>query len=315
MKEIIFLAPVFQEKIWGGNRLCTDFPYTIPSSSTGECWAVSAHPNGDCEIKSGSFQGRKLSWLWEQHRELFGNMAGNSFPLLVKIIDAKEDLSIQVHPDDEYARIHENGGNGKSECWYVLGCEDDSEIIIGHNAENKEELIQMIEQKRWKEFIKSRPVKKGDFFQISPGTVHAIKAGTLILEIQQNSDTTYRLYDYDRLQNGKQRELHLDKSIDVIKCPHLDITSTGKRVNYSGIEVEELISSENYTVKKLIITGEATLEQNTFFQIVSVIEGSGNIDNKPISKGDHFILPFEYGMYKLDGTMQLIVSDCTTAVH
>ena len=122
MKEILFLSPVFKETIWGGDRFRTEWMYDIPSSHTGECWAISAHPNGDCLIKNGHFSGQSLSWLWEHHRELFHNLPGPVFPLLVKIIDAKEDLSIQVHPDNSYASVHENGALGKSECWYVLSC-------------------------------------------------------------------------------------------------------------------------------------------------------------------------------------------------
>jgi len=182
MKEILFLEPVFKTMIWGGNKLSSQFGYEIPSQNTGECWAISAHKNGDCTIKNGNFQGKTLSYLWDNHRELFGDLEGEVFPLLVKIIDAKADLSIQVHPDDEYAKIHENGSLGKTECWYILDCDKDGEIVIGHNAKDKDELKEMIEQKRWNELIRVRPIQKGDFFQIEPGTVHAIKAGTVILE-------------------------------------------------------------------------------------------------------------------------------------
>ncbi|MDE7297629.1 MAG: mannose-6-phosphate isomerase, partial [Lachnospiraceae bacterium] len=134
MREVIFLEPVFKEMIWGGTRLREDFQYEIPGDHTGECWAVSAHPNGDCTVKSGRFQGESLSRLWKEHRELFGGEEGEVFPLLVKIIDAKADLSIQVHPDDAYAKEHENGSLGKTECWYILDCDPDAKIVIGHHA-------------------------------------------------------------------------------------------------------------------------------------------------------------------------------------
>ena len=193
MREIVFLKPVFKEMIWGGNRLKTDFLYDIPGDKTGECWAVSAHKNGDCLVESGSFAGSTLSQLWQSHRELFGNVTGDVFPLLIKIIDAKADLSIQVHPDDEYARVNENGSLGKTECWYILDCDEDAKIVIGHHAKSKTLLTEMIHKNEWDNLIRVLPIKKGDFFQIEPGTVHAIKAGTLILETQQNSDITYRL--------------------------------------------------------------------------------------------------------------------------
>lgn len=308
MKEIIFLEPVFKEMIWGGNRLKTDFGYDIPSDNTGECWAVSAHANGDCTIKNGAYKGEKLSALWKNHRELFGGAGGETFPLLIKIIDAKADLSIQVHPDDAYAYRNEKGSLGKTECWYILDCDGDGKIVVGHNAKDKEELKTMIDEHRWNELIRVVPIKKGDFFQIDPGTVHAIKAGTVILETQQNSDITYRLYDYDRLSGGKPRELHIDKSIDVIKCPHEDKNTDRKEIKLENAVIEELVTCQYYSVKKLSVKGKQVFEQKEPFTILSVIDGEGFIDGITITKGDHFILPAGYGNYCLEGNIQLITS-------
>ena len=206
------MKPVFKEAVWGGRKLRDDFGYEIPSDSTGECWGIGAHKNGDCEIAEGTYKGEHLSKLWAEHPELFGNedgKYGKEFPLLIKIIDAKSDLSIQVHPDNAYAKEHENGSLGKTECWYILDSEPGTQIVIGHYAKDKEELKQMVEEKRWKDLIREVPVKKGDFYQIDPGCVHAIKGGTVILETQQSSDITYRVYDYDRKWNGtKQLYVH-----------------------------------------------------------------------------------------------------------
>ena len=219
MREIIFLNPVLKETVWGGKRL-SEYGYELPSDRVGEAWAISAHPNGDCTISGGAFGGMHLSELWKNHRELFGRDAGERFPLLTKIIDAERDLSIQVHPDDAYAKLHENGSLGKTECWYILDAVPGAKIVIGHNAKNRDEVRSMIEGKRWSEFIREVPVRKGDFFFIDPGTVHAIKGGTLLLETQQSSDVTYRVYDYDRPgSDGKPRALHIAESIDVIKAP------------------------------------------------------------------------------------------------
>ena len=309
MKEILFLEPVFKEVIWGGDKLATSYGYKIPSDTTGECWAVSAHKNGDCKLINGEFKGESLSWLWDNHREIFGNAKGDVFPLLIKIIDAKKDLSIQVHPDDEYAKKNENGALGKTECWYILDCEEGATIVVGHNAKSKEELKQMIKEKRWNELIKVRPIKKGDFFQITPGTVHAIKGGTVILETQQNSDITYRLYDYDRLSNGKPRELHLEKSIDVIKCPYVEESQDFKIIKEDNYDEKELVKCEFYEVKKLDIHGEKSFVQSKPFEIVSVIEVNRLINENKKKKGDHFIIPFEYGEYKLKGDMELIISN------
>lgn len=308
MQEILFLEPVFKEMIWGGNRLKTDFGYDIPNDSTGECWAVSAHTNGDCKIKAGQYKGETLSSLWANHREIFGNAEGDVFPLLIKIIDAKQDLSIQVHPDDAYAKEHENGSLGKTECWYILNCDEDGKIVIGHNANSKEELASMIQNNKWEDLIRVLPIKKGDFFQIVPGTVHAIKAGTLILETQQNSDITYRLYDYGRLQNGKPRELHIDKSIDVITCPQ-KLTEPSRKVrDLKDCAIEELVSCEFYTVDRIKVNGNAELDQTEPFTIMSVIEGEGQLNGIKIQKGDHFILPAGFGSYTLEGTLECISS-------
>lgn len=308
MREILFMKPVFKSMVWGGERLRTEFGYDIPDDHTGECWAISAHPNGDCLIKNGTYAGKSLSWLWENKRELFGNRTEDKFPLLVKIIDAKADLSIQVHPDDKYAFKKENGALGKTECWYILDCKKDGQIVIGHNAKDKDELIQMIEQKRWNELIRVRPVKKGDFFQITPGTVHAIKAGTMLLETQQSSDITYRLYDYDRLDNGKPRQLHIKESIDVIRCPHEDVPAEGSIIRNEASEIRKLIRCRFYTVKKISLWGEQELVQDRDFMNVSVIAGKGEIDGTGISRGDHFILPYGYGRFAIKGDMELIIS-------
>ena len=309
MKEIIFLEQVFKEMIWGGNRLKRNWSYDIPSDQTGECWAISAHPNGDCKIKNGTYQGEYLSTLYNEKRdELFGGISNEVFPLLIKIIDAKEDLSIQVHPDDAYASQNEEGALGKTECWYILDCDLDASIIIGHNAKDKEELKTMIYENRWKDLIREIPIKKGDFFQIDPGTVHAIKHGTMILETQQNSDITYRLYDYDRLQNGKKRELHIDKSIDVIKCPYNEVNVEGKVIKLQNGFIEELVTCTYYTVKKISIDGKEEFVQTEPFTMVSVIEGDGLIDETPIKKGDHFILPYGYSKYVLEGKLDIILS-------
>ncbi|TAH69524.1 MAG: mannose-6-phosphate isomerase, class I [Anaerolineaceae bacterium] len=308
MKEILFMEPVFKSMIWGGVRLRTEFDYELPSDHTGECWAISAHPNGDCIIKNGPYKGKSLSWLWENNRHLFGNRSEQSFPLLIKIIDAKQDLSIQVHPDDVYANLSKPGALGKTECWYILDCDQDAEIIIGHSAKDKDELRSMIEKERWLELIRSRPIKKGDFFQIRPGTVHAIKAGTLLLETQQNSDITYRLYDYDRLDKGKPRQLHIKESIDVINCPHEDAPIGVNTIKHDSSEIKELIKDKYYTVQKIKVYGELNINQNKDFMNISVIEGEGEIDSTKLSKGDHFILPYEYGMFRLKGEMSLIVS-------
>jgi beta-glucosidase len=306
---MLLLNPVFKQRIWGGDQLKAKFGYEIPGDDTGECWAVSAHPNGDCTVKEGIYEGATLSELWEKHPELFGNPREDRFPLLVKIIDAKDDLSIQVHPDDAYAKEHENGSLGKTECWYILDCTEDATLVAGHNAGSREELSDMIHQGRWTELIREIPIKKGDFIQIDPGTVHAIKGGLMILETQQNSDITYRVYDYDRLTDGKPRELHVAQSIDVITVPAPTAQESVKdALNLPENKMNELISCDYYTVWKLDVEGSFSFEQSHPFLIMSVIGGEGSINARTIKKGDHFILPAGFGSVEMQGKMQLIAS-------
>jgi len=310
--DMLRMKPVMKEMIWGGNRMRDEFGYELPGEQTGECWAVSAHAAGDCMVQ---WQGEQmhLSELWAEHRELFGNMEGEVFPLLTKIIDAAADLSIQVHPDDAYAAEHENGALGKTECWYILDADPGATIIIGHHAGSKEELRQMIEEERFGDLIREIPVHPGDFFQIEPGCVHAIKGGTLLLETQQSSDITYRLYDYGRLQNGKPRELHLAKSMDVITCPMKE-QDQERHMVYGSAEssfVEHLVSCPFYTVERVGVKGKLSLAQirekdSVKFDIFSVIAGEGTLNGVHLKKGDHFILPYGYPDAEFSGEMELI---------
>ena len=302
--DLIFLKPLFHNKIWGGRRLAEEYDYDIPEGSVGECWAISAHPNGDCEVASGAYTGKTLSELWSTHRELFGNAECDRFPLLIKILDAKDDLSVQVHPDDTYAAEHENGSLGKSECWYILDAKENGDIVVGQNASSKEEFAAMVEQG-----------KAGDFFRIDPGTVHAIRTGTLILETQQSSDITYRVYDYDRLgDDGKPRDLHLAQSLEVID--YAQKAPTSGEITAPEIDGKtELMSCKYFSVEKYEIHEAKTIAQPWPFMCVSVIEGEGTVCadggngvEHRICKGSHFIAPASSGSLRFTGTMTLITS-------
>lgn len=304
-KELLFFAPEFKTMIWGGNKMKEEFGYDIPADNTGECWAISAHPNGDCMVRGGKYDGKRLSELWQQEKELFGNYPGDRFPLLLKVIDAKDDLSIQVHPSDEYAKVHENGSLGKTECWYILDCEENSTLVVGHNAKTKEELCKLIDQHKFTELIREVKIEKGDFIQIEPGTVHAIKGGVMILETQQNSDITYRVYDYDRLSNGKPRELHVEQSKAVITVP----ASEGAIISTEGMTgLTKLVDCKYYSVSKLVVQGEYSLDADAPFRLVSVTEGKGEVNSIPVKKGDHFIVPQGYGKLLFKGNLTVITS-------
>ena len=311
MESIIELVPVFKEKIWGGRKLETEFGYEIPAGPVGECWAISAHPAGDDEIASGEYAGRTLSWLWDEHRELFGNCEGDRFPLLVKIIDAKDDLSIQVHPDNDYAAEHEDGSLGKKECWYVLSAEPGQTIVVGQRAHSREEFAQMVEEGRWSELLNEIPIKAGDFFQIDPGTVHAIKGGTVILESQQSSDVTYRVYDYDRKQDdGTLRPLHMQQALDVIDFDCAPLTSGEVELAGPSTSLEQ---NECYTVDLVRVgedgcPAELAVETPHPFTCISVIEGEGVVNGREVKKGTHLLALSACDTLELSGTMQVVLS-------
>lgn len=299
--ELIFLKPFMKEVVWGGEKISEKFGYETTSSKIGEAWIVSANDHGYSTVINGKYKGLTLKQLHNNHREIFGENHGE-FPFLIKYIDARDNLSIQVHPDDEYAKKFEGEPNGKAECWYVLDCEKDSDIIIGHRAKTKEEFEKMIEDKQWDKLLTVRKIKVGDFFDIPSGTVHAIRKGTLILEVQQNSDLTYRLYDYDRLQNGKLRPLHIQKSIDVVTCPYKEQKNILNKDNKKVV----LLSNDNFTITKYKISSEKlVIEENEFF-VVCIIEGMGEVEGEKIQKGDNFIVPKNYGKVKFLGNLEII---------
>ncbi|MGN1387147.1 MAG: mannose-6-phosphate isomerase, class I [Bacillus sp. (in: firmicutes)] len=310
--EPLFFEPVFKERIWGGTKL-ESFGYKLPSAQTGECWAFSAHPNGPSIVKNGRYQGYSLADLWKNHRELFGGLEGDTFPLLTKILDANDDLSVQVHPDDTYAKANENGELGKTECWYIIDCDEGAELIFGHHAQTKEELHSMIDDGKWDELLRTVKIKKGDFFYVPSGTVHALCKGTLVLETQQNSDTTYRLYDYNRKDaEGNLRELHLDKSKDVITVPFKEEQLVFGTTKVGNVNMTHFVENDFFSVDKWDVKGKASFEQEYPFLLCSVIEGDGVLVHKDkeysLEKGSHFLLPNQFGQFVLDGEMELIVS-------
>ena len=308
------LKPVLHNNIWGGRRLA-EFGYDLPDGPVGECWGIAAHPHGDCTIDGGPYDGMTLSQLWYEHHELFEGAVGDRFPLLIKVLDARESLSIQVHPDDTYAFEHEDGSLGKSECWYVLDAKKDGQIIVGQHAHNRDEFAQMVEEGRWNDLENLVPIQSGDFFDIRPGTMHAIMGGTMILETQQSSDVTYRVYDFDRRQaDGSLRELHLQQAMDVIdygaKAP-----ATGKVTAPEVGGITKLMSCEYFEVLRVRVTPEAPvdLEQGHPFMCLSVVDGAGGLVSTPagswdVHKGSHFVAPYGSGTLSLQRDMTLICS-------
>ncbi|QIW78894.1 mannose-6-phosphate isomerase, class I [Bacillus tequilensis] len=313
MKHPLFLEPVFKERIWGGTALRDTFGYSIPSAKTGECWAVSAHAHGSSAVKNGPLSGKTLDQVWQDHPEVFGFPDGKVFPLLVKLLDANMDLSVQVHPDDDYAILYENGDLGKTECWYVIDCKEDAELILGHHASTKEEFKHRIESGDWNGLLRRIKIKPGDFFYVPSGTLHALCEGTLVLEIQQNSDTTYRVYDYDRCDDkGQKRTLHIEKAMEVVTIPHIEKVHTPEVKEVENAVITVYVQSDYFSVYKWKVRGRAVFPSQQSYLLGSVLSGSGRIVNHGIqyecNEGSHFILPARFGEFSIEGTCDLIIS-------
>lgn len=315
--EPLFLKPVFKEKIWGGRKLKSIFGFDIPDGKVGEAWIISGHRQGPTTIENGPLKGLKLDTAYQEHPEYFGNPKDKVFPLLTKILDAEDSLSVQVHPDNDYARIHEND-LGKTECWYVLDADPGSYLIYGHHAKTKEELKEMIEAGDWDDLLNKVPVKKGDFFFVPSGTIHALTKGIMVLETQQSSDTTYRLYDYDRVdeKTGTKRELHLNDSIATTTvpfvAPNLDITQT-KIDDATKTEFLAPPVSPFFYVDKLDVNGKVELTREDHpYELVSVISGFGKLFadgyEYELQLGSSFIIPTQIEKFTIEGNLAAIIS-------
>lgn len=311
----IFLNPSLQEKIWGGDQLHTTFGLEIPSDRTGEAWLISAHPHGLSTVtQPEAYQGMTLDELYDQKPELFGPDHPEPFPLLVKVIDAKEALSVQVHPDDAYAREHEGPQElGKTECWYVLSAQEDASIIYGHQATCAEEFRQALEEERFDQVFREVPVQAGDFFDVPAGTIHAIGAGITILEIQQSSDTTYRVYDYGRVDDqGNPRELHLQQSLDVTHFPHEDSPYSRSIQDQAPNSAEELLTNPFFSVQKVDVDQSLTLDLTGPYTLGVVIDGKGQLE----VAGNHydldlitsFVLPHGIDSVTITGQCSLLLT-------
>ena len=315
--EPFFLTPYFRPKIWGGRKLKTIFNYDIPDGKVGEAWVISGYKDDASTITNGDFVGQSLRKVYRENPELFGNPKSKEFPLLVKFLDANDNLSVQVHPNDDYARKVEND-SGKTESWYVLQADPGSYLIYGHTAKTRSELADMIHKGEWEKLLRKVPVKAGDFFYVPSGTIHALTKGILVIETQQSSDVTYRLYDYDRVdqKTGKKRELHTQKSIDVTQVPHVDpklkITSRRNQDAIIKTLVEPPLSPHFY-LWQIDLNGQWNTGLNGHpFLLVTIINGSGTIEceNKTfnLSIGTNMIIPNNIKEFKFSGNMKMVIS-------
>ncbi|MPQ44074.1 type I phosphomannose isomerase catalytic subunit [Clostridium tarantellae] len=299
---------LYYDKVWGG-RDFELFRENMPDGNIGETWDVACHPNGMSVVENGEYKGIKLDELINM---LGTNLVGTKisiekFPLLVKLINAKEKLSVQVHPNDEYGMRVENEF-GKTEIWYVVEAFEGANLVVGTKNCTKEQFIKAIETGEFDEYLNKVSVKKGDTFFVKSGLVHAIGEGVIIAEIQQNSDTTYRVYDYNR-----GREIHVEKALDVIDFSLKGDKSKGLMKECDGYNKTYLSLCDYFSLEKYDILNNCMEESNEErFYIFTCVEGNGIIKYSDgeliINKGDSIFIPATLGKYELIGTMSLLKS-------
>lgn len=311
------LIPPIKDYIWGGTRLRDEYGRKSGLKRLAESWELSCHRDGESIVADGEYAGKALSEFLGEHPEALGENCNNfeDFPILVKLIDARDNLSVQVHPDDEYARKYEND-NGKTEMWYIVDCDEGAELIYGFKEEiTKEVFRKAIEENTLLDYVNRVPVKKGDVFFIKPGTLHAIGKGILIAEIQQSSNVTYRVYDYGRVgDDGKPRELHLEKALDVTKLCPTPTYNPQKPVELDNVEVQILADCNYFTVSKQVIkTGTQLLADKSSFNHILAIDGEAVLTYECIEislkKGSSVFVPAGTGAYEINGKATIIITE------
>ena len=313
--KILKLTPPTKDYIWGGTRLSKEYGILSFDDKQAEAWMLSCHEAGQCVIENGDFRERTLSdVLANEGKDYLGTNCErfSAFPILIKLIDAKDDLSVQVHPDNDYAMRVENE-YGKTECWYILDCDEGAELIYGFNRDiSSEEFKNRIADNTFLETVNKVKVKKGDLFFIEAGTLHAIGKGILLAEIQQNSNTTYRVYDYGRLgADGKPRDLHVQKAIDVTNCtpPTRSTNPEGELVKYEDYSIQLLTECDLFNVKKVSVKNifDGVADEKSFVSVL-VTDGTGKIENIDIKKGDSLFIPANYGTFTISGNLEVIIT-------
>ncbi len=322
--EPFLLQAVGKDYLWGGTRLEQEFGKKLGKTILAETWECSTHPDGVSVVASGEFSGELLSEVLQKYPEMLGSHPAKigkpgELPILVKLIDAGEDASIQVHPDDVYASQHENGANGKAEMWYVMDAKEDARLIYGFYQDmEKATLEKGIADGSIEKYLRKIKVKKDDVFFIPPGCVHAIGAGILIAEIQQNSNVTYRLYDYNRKEsNGKERELHIQKALEVAdlnagKSPRQPM----RIMKYQpGCATELLCRCKYFQVERVLLNTEKggagadlSVDEHSF-AVLLCLSGEGKLKGNSelaFSKGDCIFIPADMGKIVLSGKAQIL---------
>ncbi|MDD7214814.1 MAG: class I mannose-6-phosphate isomerase [Clostridia bacterium] len=299
MKNVYKLVPEYKDYLWGGEKLKTDYGKQTDKTPCAESWELSLNPHGLTKVEDG----KTLAEVLTPEKTGKNCEKFEFFPVLIKFIDAKQNLSVQVHPSDDYALKYENS-YGKTESWYIVEAEEGAGIYCGFKRDtNKEEFLQSLASGEVEKLLNFIPVKKGDCYFIPSGTVHAIGAGCLILEIQQNSDLTYRVYDYNRRgADGKLRELHVDKAVKVINFNKYE-----PKLFASGENPRVITECDYFRSRELVLNGGFTEKNANSFTCVTVTDGSGEIDGEKFVKGDSFFVCTDTE-YTLKGTGKVILT-------
>ncbi len=315
--DIMKLRPSGKDYIWGGTKLKREYNKDMGMEHIAETWECSVHPDGLSKVISGEHTGITLDLVIFEHPEYLGKNNKDGFPVLIKFIDAEKNLSVQVHPDDEYSLIHEHQ-NGKTEMWYVMEAEENTSLIYGFENEISESAVRKaVSEGKIMEYLHYEEVHKGDVFYIPAGTVHAIGKGAVIAEIQENSNVTYRVYDYDRTdKNGNKRELHTEKALEVMKFePAPETRLYDDYSECADYSAKTLCSCRYFTTEKVNVRkayGFDVAEDS--FQVILCIDGSGTVksnDNEvSMIKGDCIFLPADIGRIEINGSTEFLKVRC-----
>ena len=316
MYPLLLKAPI-KDYLWGGRRLIEEFGFETEKEKAAEAWMLSCHKDGNSVVRNGYLAGLSLQQAIETWgAEALGKKAAifTYFPILIKLIDAKDRLSVQVHPDDEYALANE-GEYGKTEMWYVVDCDEDAKLIYGFNQDiSQGEFLERINNNNLSPVCNYVPVKKGDVFFIEAGTMHAIGKGILIAEVQQNSNTTYRVSDYGRLgADGKPRQLHIKQAVEITKTerPARPYGDVGDVTLYPFGTVRELAKCEYFTTELINLDGNVGLYDNNSFISLLVLDGEVSLSYTggmmKLKKGDSVFVPATLKT-RLTGTAEIMYS-------
>ena len=317
--EPFLLKPAYKDYLWGGDRLKTEYHKETDLSLLAESWECSTHPDGT-SLALIDQKEIPLTEVLKRHPEILGTHPRtiDTLPILIKLIDAKQDLSVQVHPDDVYAKTHENGSLGKSEFWYVLEAEPGASLIYGFSQNvTKDQIRQGIADGTIQKYLQIVPVRRNDVFFVQAGTVHAIGKGIVIAEIQESSNLTYRLYDYNRRdRNGNLRELHVEKALDVLNLhSSAEPAQPMRLLRYQPGYASELLTRCRYfQVERILLNTESTTvpfqTDSTSFEVLMCVQGQGVLKGKelriPFQKGNTIFVPADSESMFLSGKAELL---------